>query len=279
MPNKISLTRSIIDRIWEEYNAGSNRLDIARDLGITEWSVRKIIGGKCRKLGQSLSMWYERNTVPISYVQEQIILGSLLGDASLSLSDDEQYELQMGHCLEQKEWLSHKAKILGSNVRAYIKDESSFSVGKEFFHCSYFNKYELKRIHNLCFRSKIKVVSKEWASKLDSIAIATWFMDDGTSSFGKNGSVILRFSTLSFPKSQLKILQARLKELGISTTLQKHADGKGLVIAIRQKFVNPFMDLIEPHIVTCMKYKVKRRANEPNFRFSGKDIRSANGVL
>jgi hypothetical protein len=52
-----------------------------------------------------------------------------------------------------------------------------------------------------------------------------------------------------------------------------------LTLAVRQKSVNNFMDLIEPYIVDCMKYKIKRRINEPNFRFSSKDIRSTNCLL
>ena len=234
--------------------------------------------GKCRGIAQSICLWYERHTVSLSFEQEQIILGSLLGDASLGRRDNDQYDFQVGHCFEQKEWLSYKAKILGTNVTSYIKDENSFSSGKEFFKTSYGNKYELKKIYNLCSKDGIKTVSKEWVMKLQPLAIAVWFMDDGTASFSKN-AVIARFSTLSFSEDQLKLLQNRLLDFNILTTLQKHTDGLGLVIAIRQKSINVFMDLIEPYIVDCMKYKIKRRNNEPNFRFSGKSIKSKNSLL
>lgn len=279
MPSKILMSDDLVKNIWLLYDSGSNRKMIAKLLGITEWAIRKTIEGKCRPIGKSLSLWHEKNTVSISYEQEQVILGSLLGDASLVLSNSDQYEFQVGHCLEQKDWLSYKSKILDTNIRSYIKGAGSYSAGKEFFITSYHNKYELKRIYELCFNSKgIKTVSKKWAQKLDAQAIAVWFMDDGTSSFS-NGAIIARFSTLSFSKKQLKILQSRLLEFRIETTLQKHSDGLGLIIAIRQKSINQFMDLIEPYIVDCMKYKIKRRMNEPNFTFSGKNIRSANSVL
>ena len=205
-------------------------------------------------------------------------MGSLLGDASLGRRENDQYDFQVGHCLEQKDYLIYKACVLGTNVSSYIKGDDSYSAGKEFFKTSYGNKYELKKIYELCFCNNIKTVNKEWAKKLDPLAIAIWFMDDGSSSF-TNKSVMARFSTLSFTKSQLIILQDRLKDFNIATTLQKHSDGCGLVISIRQKSVNQFMDLIKSHIIYCMEYKIKRRSNEPNFRFSGKDIRSTNSIL
>ena len=247
---------------------------------MTEWAVRKTIQGKCRPLGESLSFWHERNTVPLSYDQEQFILGSLLGDASLSCRRKEAYELQVSHCLEQKDWLTHLAKVLGSSVCSYVKDDNSYSAGKEYFRTTYCNKYELKRIYRMCFDGDgIKTVSKAWANSINELAIAVWFMDDGRSSYVGKDSVVASFSTLSFPKKECILLQNRLQDFDIKTTLQKHSDGQGLVTAIRQKSINKFMDMIGPYVVDCMKYKIKRRKNEPNFRFSGKDIRRANGLL
>ena len=86
-------------------------------------------------------------------------------------------------------------------------------------------------------------------------------MDDGTSSYS-NKAIMCRFSTLSFTKDQLQLLQDKLLEYCIHTTLQSHTDGEGLIIAVRQQSINLFMDLIEPYIVDCMKYKIKRRKNE-----------------
>jgi recombination protein RecA len=276
---KIVLSNSQIGKIKKYYEQGFNRSDIALKLGISEWAVRKELRGNCRAAGQSLRLFHERNTLPLTYEQEQLILGSLLGDASLSYRQEQgAYDFQVGHCLGQKELLEYKANILGTKVRSYIKDENSYSAGKEFFITSYYNKYELDRIYKICFSDGIKTVSEEWVSAVNEMAIAIWFMDDGTSSYIQN-SVMARFSTLSFTKEQLEILQRRLEDFDVDTTLQKHADGTGLVIAIRQSSVNKFMDLIDPYIVDCMKYKIKRRTNEPNYRFRAKNIRSKGRIL
>ena len=284
-PTTINLSLQEIDSVWKLYTAGLNRLEIANKLSITEWAVRKIIDGNELNILERRIACNEWHTIPLSYEQEQLILGSLLGDACLlyrKRDNNDCYEFQVGHCVVQKGWLAYKAKILNSNISSYIKDKNSYSAGKVFYTTSYSNKYELQRIHNMCYVDNIKTVSEKWVEKLDAFAIATWFMDDGSSTFGKGcakESIRAGFATLSFPKEQLKFLQARLLEFGILTTLHKHPDGFGLNIAIRQKSINLFMALIEPYMVECMRYKIKKRANEPNFKFSGKDIKRANGVL
>lgn len=264
----ISLNNEQIDKIWCLYNNGLNRDEIAIKIDISPWAVRKIIQGKCRAKGETKKFIHEKNTVPLTYEQEQLILGSLLGDASLiftSKNGNAQYAFQVGHCVEQKQFLEYKCNVLQTKIRSYIKDETSYSAGKEFFITAYYNKYELEKIYNLCFVNKIKTVSVDWINKINAMAIAIWFMDDGTSSFTKNSSILVRFSTLSFPKKQLKLLQNRLNEFNINSTLQKHSDGEGYVIAIKQDSINKLMDLVEPFVVPCMNYKIKRRLNEPKY--------------
>ena len=269
-----------INDIWTLYNAGLNREKIATQLNTTEWAIRKIIEGNCRKRGETHKLNCKINTVPLSYIQEQLILGSLLGDASLlKRKKADRYDFSVGHCLKQKDYLKYKANILGGKVLSFIKDEASYSAGKEFFITNYYNKYELERIHKICNFNGIKTVTKDWCDKLDPMAIAIWFMDDGTSSFTKTSCIKVAFSTLSFTKDQLILLQDRLNYFDIKTALHKHNDGYGLTISVRQISINKFMDLIEPYMVDCMKYKIKRRLNEPNFKFSRKDIRRANGLL
>lgn len=258
-PIKIKLSDEIIEKIFELYNLGKNRETIAKELNITPWAVRKTIQGKCRGKGESLKLFCKNNTIPLSYIQKQLFFGSLLGDASLIYrKEKDQYVFQVGHCIAQKDYLNYKANILNCNVRSYIKDKNSYSAGKEFFITTYHNKYELEKIYKICFIDGIKSVNKQWLNLIDPLAIAYWFMDDGTSRFSNN-CVTASFSTLSFPRDQVILLQKRLLEFNIETTLQAHSDGYKLVIAIRQNSINKFMDLIEPYIVDCMKYKIKRR--------------------
>lgn len=269
-----------INDIWHLYNSGMNRDDIADKLGFPPWAVRKQIQGKTRIPGESLKLYYKNSTIPLTYDQNQLILGSLLGDAYIGFkSIGERYEFTVGHCLEQKEYLGYKASILGSNVRSYIKDSESYSAGKEFFITSYSNKYELQKIHKMCTLNGVKRVSQEWANLIDAKGIAIWFMDDGTSSFTKTDFIACRFSTLSFTKDELIILQKRLLDFDIHTTLQSHEDGLGLIISVRQCSLNKFMNLIDPYVIDCMRYKIKKRKSESNYKFIPKNKRCPDCIL
>jgi hypothetical protein len=277
---RINITENQVDNIWTLYNEGFNREEIAVKMNLTPWTVRKTIQGKCRKLGESLKLKRKKNTILLSYEQEQLILGSLLGDACLhKRKNRDAYDFTVGHCLEQKEYLIHKCNVLNSNLRSYIKGEESYSRGKEFFVTSYNNKYELERIYKMCFKNGVKTVNEEWMSKLDILGIAYWFMDDGSSHSHKS-TVNVNFSTLSFPKSDLKILQEKLKEFGLESTICHHRDGYNYTISLRQKSVNKFMNLISPIVNTipCMQYKIKNRKFEPDFKFSSKKIKMENGI-
>lgn len=256
---RIAVSSHQEENIWSLYNDGYNRDSIASMLNMTSWSVRKTIQGKCRGKAESIKIYNKNNTVKLTHEQEQFILGSLLGDSSLCYSSNRnRYDFNTGHCLAQKEYVFHIAKLLNTNVRSYIKDKNSYSYGKEFFITSYYNRYELEKIYNLCFVSGKKTVTKEWADKLSPLAIAYWYMDDG-SSHKKNNNVNVNFSTLSFTREECEILQNRLLEFNIETRLHKHSDGYGTTISVRQNSVNRFMDLVEPYIIDCFKYKIKRK--------------------
>lgn len=192
-----------------------------------------------------------------------MILGSLLGDAGLSYrlrKNHESFELYESHGPKQLGYIKHKADILGVNVGSYHKGSKSFGPGGLYYRFGYSNKRELQK---LCFQNKKKFVSKKWLENLDALAIAYWFMDDGSSSFdiSNDKTIMVRFASQSFSKRENLLLMKKLLEFNIETSLRNISDGTGYNIYIRQCSVNKFMDLIEPYVehISCMKYKIKRK--------------------
>ena len=83
-------------------------------------------------------------------------------------------------------------------------------------------------------------------SLLTPLAIAIWFMDDGTKQFS------YKIATDSFEKVDIQRLQEFLKmEWNIETTIQWD---NGLYI--RSKSKEEFKKLIEPYVIESMKYKL-----------------------
>ena len=263
----IKLTEQQIDKLWSLYDTGHNREAIAIELGITIHAIRKEIEGNCRGKAESIRLHYKNKTIPLTYQQEQLILGSLLGDASLTYRRDN-YDFQVGQCLEQREYLEHKANILNTNVSSYIKGDGSFSAGKVFYKTNYNNKYELEKVYETCFLNRRKTVNSRWVEKLDALGIAYWFMDDGSSYVYKDdGAIGGEVATCSFSRSEIELLQNKLASFNIKTTINKHKSVyKGKVkyflkLRLSQNSIDEFMDLIEPTVLSipCMTYKIKRR--------------------
>ena len=269
---KIELDNTTINKIFELYNQGFNREEISKDLDVTVHGVRKYLEDEkyASIIFNRHALMHEKRSIPLTYEQEQLILGSLLGDAYLGKRKslhNASYDFSVGHCLAQKEYVEFKSKILNSSVLESIKGTGSYSAGSLFYMTSYHNKYELQKIYNICSRDGVKTVTKEWVDKLDLPAIAYWFMDDGSSTWSghnkrndKTVTVGVKFSTLSFGLEEINLLRDRLSNFCIDTTIVKHSDGKQMIISVKQNSVNLFMRLIEPFMVDCMKYKIKYKS-------------------
>lgn len=262
------MKQPLLDNIKKLYSEGYNRIDIATKLGVSEWTVRKNLKGYCNR-SIRLKDFHKRNDLKMTEIQVQCVLGTLLGDGSLSYrKKTDTFEYQLSHCKEQKGYIKHIANILGVKVNKYIKSKNSFSSGKQYYKISFHNKYELDKIAKLVIKNNKKIFSEEWSRLLSPQAIACWFMDDGSSYSDKRkkSTIAVRFSTESFDKRELDLLQNMLLSFNVETTLQKkHIKYNGkkryaYIIYIKQKSVNIFMDLVEPYIISCMRYKIKRKA-------------------
>ncbi len=261
-----NLTQEQEENVWHLYhNTGLNREEIANRLKISQYSVRKLIDNQTLPGKQKFKQNMELNTVPLTYEQKQIILGSLLGDACLSCRkrhNSDQLEFSIVHGEPQIEYIKHTANILNSNISEGIQGKNSFGCGNKIFRLSYCNKYELIKIHKITYFNGRKTITNEWLNEIDPLALAYWFMDDGSSSFSNHKKTVsITFATQSFNKIEHDMLRNKLLSFGIDTTIQKSDVGTGMYIYIRQKSVNRFMDIVEPYIkiIPCMNYKIKRK--------------------
>lgn len=253
--------------VWDlYYNSGLNREGIAEKLGFSYYSVRSVIDGNCLPGKAKFKLNMEQNTVPLTYEQKQLILGSLLGDAHLACMEhngcQDQLEFSIVHGEPQFEYIRYIANLLGANVGKSIQSESSKGAGNPIYRLSYSNKYELLKLHSISFRDGRKTITKEWLKEIDALAISYWFMDDGSSTYS-NGTrtVSILFATQSFNKDENDMLRDKLSNYGLDTTLHKANGGTNINIYLRQRSVNKFMDIVDPYIsiIPCMAYKIKRK--------------------
>jgi hypothetical protein len=218
--------------------------------------------------------------------QKDLIFGTLLGDGNLQTENGGRtwrYRALHQYCrfsrttsspssfskTDHKDYLYHKYEILKpfcSSPPTYgeILDVRTNKTYKR----NYFNTTQhasLNFFANMFYKNDsvtntwIKDVPLNVEKFLTPAALAYFYMDDGAIKW-LNHSNAMRICTESFSKDGVIRVQKALKSrFNVETTLTKKVlkDGTtGFRIAIPEKSSAVFREVIRPHLVDCMKYKV-----------------------
>lgn len=121
-------------------------------------------------------------------MKEQILLGTLLGDGYIGKLQGraKSYSIKWEHCLEQEEYALWKAENSLDNYSIYKRSRLDSRTGNTYYSIilsSTKDNYEQYR--NLFYQNK-KEVSQEVLDRLEPLAIAIWFMDDGNLYYNGN---------------------------------------------------------------------------------------------
>ena len=175
--------------------------------------------------------------------QEEILTGSLLGDAYITARGQIQFE----QSVHQKEYLFWKHQELSSisykNVsiaKRFDKRYKHENISYRFWTRQYFASWREK-----FYLNNKKIVPKD--IQLTPLSIAVWYMDDGCLS--DNKCII---ATDGFSKDDICFLQKLLLEkFNIKTSVKNESK-----IMIKKESFNIFFSIIRPHIISSMFYKV-----------------------
>ena len=187
--------------------------------------------------------------------QRSILVGTLLGDGHLETQNQGRtYRLKIEHSIKQKDytdWLYQKFK---SWVNELPKEKSKVVKGK-----TYTNYYfQTRSIGGFRFYGQIfydkdgKKVIPEFIDKLlTPLALAVWFMDDGSAKSKQHKALIL--NTQCFSKKDLRLLiEAFDKCFGVEVKLRSQKEGCQLIIPRPEKFI----ELILPYLRKEFYYKL-----------------------
>ena len=175
--------------------------------------------------------------------QEEILIGSLLGDAYITKRGQIQFE----QSVDQKEYLIWKHQKLRSISYKNI------SIVKRFdrrFSKTYTSYRFWTRQYFLSWRKKFYINNKKIVPKdiqLTPLVLAIWYMDDGC--FSDHKCII---ATDGFSKEDIAFLQKLLLEtIGIKTSVKNESK-----LLIRKESFDIFFSLINPYILSCLRYKI-----------------------
>jgi DNA polymerase III gamma/tau subunit len=196
---------------------------------------------------------------------EQIILGTLLGDSSMSLSSGGIPRLIIKQGIQQSLYYYDKREILGDLFSSEYISDNHAGWGKPVLVCNSKNRRELLPIYKLVYNNGRKMITKELLNSLTPLSLAVWYMDDGSllsKDSSRKGSVHL--STYSFSKEENELIISYIKEkFGITFILQKDTRGRGKGWSLRANVEdsNKFLTLISEFVPDYFNYKLQDSIN------------------
>ena len=185
----------------------------------------------------------------LTQLQKAVVIGSMLGDGYIrKMKGRRNAFLEINHSFKQKEYVDWKYDVL----KNLTKSKPKIRYGKENrIAYRFYTKQlsELTEIMNKFYVGNIKVIPD---IKLDPIALAVWYMDDGGRRNDCHGMFL---NTLSYSEQeQIRLQKCLLKNFGIHTRIHWITDGFRLYIPTEDS--KKFSGLIGPYIIPSMIYKL-----------------------
>lgn len=196
----------------------------------------------------------------ITQMQQNIIVGSVLGDGSLALYGRSKNAYFREHgCDKQKEYRKWKCDKL-SSLDFKLDESGKLHSPSHPIYTSLYNKFYTDKGE--------KYISKENIALLNHpIGLACLYMDDGTlvidSSRGIGKKYLfprIAIYTLCFSLEENQLLQEHIQQtFNIPFKLKKRPDGKNYILELNKRnHVFAFLNLVKPYVsqVSCMYYKI-----------------------
>ena len=193
---------------------------------------------------------FRRNSLEINDIQKQILFGTLMGDGNLQKQKVKSYTGRYNHSIKQLAYCEHLRQKLG-HLCSDVKFADVIGSNGKIYNTCYFilkNNLNLEYFYNIFYKDKKRDVPLN-LELLTPLAMAYWFMDDGTAS----GNCSISIATCSFSLEGLLRLKKYLKKTyDIDITIQK--DFK---IYFEAKSARIFYTLTKDYIIPEMQYKFK----------------------
>ena len=180
--------------------------------------------------------------IALSQRQEEIVIGSLLGDGHLAKTT-RGYAFRVNHSITQKEYVDWKYQELSQFVNSmpdiYEKNYYFRTISHPFF----------TSMRNEFYRGQEKIIPANLTRWLTPLALSIWIMDDGS----REGNQ-LRINSQSFTYDENQMLASILEAtFGIETMINR--DKHLFRLRVRDKSMTTVKKITSPYIVPSMLYK------------------------
>lgn len=188
-----------------------------------------------------------------SIIQQNIILGTLLGDGFLE-RNGRYCRLIIDHSSKQKDYLLWKSRYLDTFFPKIIQRERYDSrTNRTYSHCIMRTRTSvlLERFRDIFYSKEKKNLPKDLPKVINWMILAVWIMDDG---YKRNDCRAFRLNTQGYSFEEQQIVQKSLGMLGIDTVIQRHKNS--FCIYIPSKSFDTVVQGIKKFIIPSMSYKI-----------------------
>jgi hypothetical protein len=196
-----------------------------------------------------------RNAQSLSEVQFQTLLGKLLGDGSL-ITSSSNARVEWGHKDTHEayvDWTSRALQDLANPARnRQVSGHGTPMVRAQ----SKANYYVLQAFKSMIVDGK-KIVP-DWVETLASpLALAFWYMDDGSLAHHEGQEDRVSIATCGFTLESCNVLVRALARFGITAQVAQNNDRNR--VKMNADDAEKFFLLVAPYIPPCMQYKLPER--------------------
>ncbi|TSD96073.1 recombinase RecA [Skermania sp. ID1734] len=206
----------------------------------------------------------------LSDQQLQVVLGSLMGDGNLSpnLRGRNGVRFRMGHGAAQHEYLDWKTELLG-NIEHSVRVNDKGAKFVDFTPLP-----ELGELQEAVYLGDgKKFLSEEYIKALTPLALAIWYMDDGSFTVrskglqertrGGSGRIEICVEAMS-EGSRVRLRDYLRDTHGLDVRLRLSGARKKAVLVFSTESSTQFQEMVAPYMAPSMEYKLL-----PRFRGQG----------
>jgi RecA/RadA recombinase len=206
----------------------------------------------------------------LSDQQFQLVLGSLMGDGNLSPNrrDRNGVRFRLGHGAKQVEYLQWKTALLG-NIKHSVRENAKGALFVDFTPLP-----ELAELQRAVYLGDgKKFLSEEYLKALTPLALAIWYMDDGSftvrskglqqRTIGGSGRIEVCVEAMS-EGSRVRLRDYLRDTHGLDVRLRQSGAAGKAVLVFSTAATAKFQELVAPHMAPSMEYKLL-----PRFRGKG----------
>lgn len=190
------------------------------------------------------------NAIPLTESQREFCFGSLLGDASGSLSCSGNCYLKFAHSHIQEDYLRWKHQVM----LPFSMKICEYNTTQHWFEFVTRTGHQFKFLHSMFYPESKKIVPDD-LSLLTPFAIAVWYMDDGSINRRDRRYI---FATNCFSDLEVNRLIEKLATYNVIARLthRNFRDKHYPIMVVSAKSYTTLRELMLPYVIPSMRYKV-----------------------